>query len=199
MLDEEKPEPKRVRGPLSDAEKARIEQLHADDYGRNQIAELMGRPWATITKYCQRAGLTFARHDAAIGVEKQRIEGAQRRATLVLEMLDDAERLRERMFAPTKYLAKFNGDSDKTLSQPIPQDQANLAKAVTTLIDSTLKIEAYDRANSTADVARSMLGRLGDLITANASGPYVPRMPDDPFANEGPVPGEEDQGKGETA
>ena len=187
--DDELPEKKRVRGPLSAAEKARIEQLHADDYGRNQIAALLGRPWSTITKYCHQAGLSFTRHDAAEGVEKRRIEAAERRAALVLDLLDDAERLRERMFSETVYLPKFNGDVKRTLGQPIPQDQANLATAISKLVDSGLKIEGFDRANATADVARSMLGKLGEVIAQHASGPYVPTMPDDPFV--GGVPGEE--------
>lgn len=198
MKDSIKKAETKVYGPLSDAEKARIEQLHAEGMGRNAIADVLGRNWITVTRYAKKAGLSFSRHDAAVGVEKLRLEAATRRAVLVMDMLDDAERLRENMFAPQKYPPRFNGDTERTFPEPLPNDKAQLAKAVANLVESSLKVENYDRANTTADTARSLLARVAEAVSDQAR-PYVPPMSDDVMEDDIPesadAPAEDDKGK----
>lgn len=166
------------RVPLTDAEKAQIEQLHAAGAGRNEIARELGRPWTTITDYCRRNGLSFARTDAALGVEAVRRLAAERRAELSMALLDDVERLREQMFEPHKKV--FYGGKDfvrreELLPEPDPADKRNLAQAASALLDRSLRLDEHDRSGG-ADGARSVLGTLADELKALAT----PEMPLDP-------------------
>jgi hypothetical protein len=168
------------RTPLSTAEKQKIEQLHAAGAGRNEIARELARPWSTITDYCRRSGLSFARTDAALGVEAARRLAAERRAELALALLDDVERLRESMHEPHTMVLYGGKDfvrREETLAEPTPADKRNLAQAAAVLLDRSLRLDEHDRAGGT-DGARSVLGQLGDALKLAAT-PLMPRDPDD--------------------
>ena len=170
----------RGRGPLTDAEKAQIEQLHAEGFGRNAIAKEVGRPWSTITDYCRAAGLSFIRTDALLGVEAARTMAAQRRAELALSLLDDADRIRDQLFEPhtvVMYGGKDFVRREETLAEPTPADKRNLAQAAAVLLDRSLRLDEYGRAAGT-DAARSVLGQIGEALKAAAT-PMMPPDPDD--------------------
>jgi hypothetical protein len=170
----------RGKGPLTAAEKAQIEQLHAEGFGRNAIARELDRPWTTITDYCTRAGLSFARTDAALGVEAARRLAALKRAELSMALLEDVERLREQLFEPCKRVLYGGKDfvrREELLAEPEPADKRNLAQAAAVLLDRSLRLDEHDRAGS-SDTARSVLGELGAALKAAAT-PPMPMDPDD--------------------
>lgn len=156
-----------VRGPLSDAEKAKIDQLAADGIGRNAIARELNRPWSTITAYCRKVGITFAREDALLGVEAKRRVAAERRSALSLTLLDAAERLAESVFDETTYIQYVGKDGlrkEDTVPEPTAADKRNLSQAAATLLDRSVKLDEYDRTGN-RDAARSLIGNLRDALS----------------------------------
>ena len=171
-----------MRGPLSDAEKAKIDQLFAEGMGRNAIARELNRDWSAISRYARKNGMSFAREDALLGVEARRRVAAERRAELALALLDDVERMCDQLFAPTKYVQYVGKDgirAEDTLPEPTAADKRNLAQSAMALLDRSVKLDEYDRAGG-PEGARMFLGQLWDSIMGPDVADTAGTTPKDP-------------------
>jgi len=144
-----------------------IARLHAEGKGRNQIArELEIAPY-TVSSASKRMGLVYDGSQRLMAAETLRREAAERRSELTIGLLDDVERLRARLFGPITYTQYGGKDFEKredTLSEPLPQDQASLARAVGMLLDRAIKLDEYDRTGATLDDAFNFLDGVNIVI-----------------------------------
>lgn len=147
--------------PITDADYAQLTQLHGQGLSRNQIAKLMDRGTATVSRLAAKLGLDFDRSRTQIGTEAKVIDARARRAALALALLEDAETLRTRVH--TNYTVwRILNDGELvtgTLSLPDARDQRDLMVAASTAIEKSLRLEEFD-ADPGINGAKSMLGAL---------------------------------------
>lgn len=138
---------------LTDAEIARIRELHATGMSRNDIARTIGRSARVVSKYAERLGLDFDREQTREATAAKVADAKARRAELQLKLLDDAERLRGQMFAPVVAFS-FGGKDNRYEEHPIPEpvfaDKHKIMMAVSAAITASIKIDEHDRNSETA-------------------------------------------------
>lgn len=145
--------------PVGDQDRERVRELHAQGLSRNAIARQLGRSGRTVSRIAVELGLSFDRAPMVAAATEARKEDAKaRRSALALALLDDAERLRGQMFAPAKafnFGGKDNVYNETTLEEPTFADKRNIAQAVSTLLEKSIRLDAYDReTGSGTDVDR---------------------------------------------
>lgn len=144
-----------------------VARLHAEGKGRNEIARELDLPPKTVTRSAKLQGLIFDGSQALMPTEVRRREAQERRAILTIALLDDVERLRERLFDPIEMINYGGKDFERrtdTLDQPIPHDQAALARAVGMLLDRAIKLDEYDKVGATLDDAYNFLDGVQIVI-----------------------------------
>lgn len=150
-------------GPLTDDERQRIRDLHAAGLGRNAIAEELSRSGSTISKAAADMDLSFERGEEVASATAAKVADAKaRRALLMHELLDDAEKLRGQLFAPTtihSFGGKENTYNSQNVEQPLFRDQRDIMQSVSTAITASIRLDQHD-ADGGADGAKSMLGAL---------------------------------------
>ncbi|BAL85476.1 hypothetical protein AMIS_2560 [Actinoplanes missouriensis 431] len=142
--------------PITDTERQRVAELHAEGLSRNAIAELLGRSGRTVSKICAEHDppLTFERTRTAAATAAKKADGAARRAQLQVDLLENAQRLAGQMFAPSKiwnFGGKENDYNERTLDEPPFRDKQAIALSIKALADTAMKLADYDRT----DVATS--------------------------------------------
>lgn len=150
--------------PISDAERARVAELHAQGMSRAEIARTIGRAASTVGKIAERLGLTWSREKTVAATAARQADLASRRAELAAILLDDAFKLRERVWS--RYtLTGFSRDGEPVtvdLSLPPAADTRNLVTALAVVVDKHLALIRAD-TDSTGRAAvdawlREMLG-----------------------------------------
>ncbi|WP_433465717.1 helix-turn-helix domain-containing protein [Spirillospora sp. CA-128828] len=150
--------------PLTPEERDRIAQLHAEGKTRNDIARELGRSQSTITKVARELGLTFDRTATAAATKAKQLDAKARRAQLKLDLLDDAERLRLRLWEPTTVvLSTPKGPAEVRLPLPPARDARDIMGAVQAAVRSHVDLDRLDVSDG-ADNAKSMLGQLGEAL-----------------------------------
>lgn len=147
---------------ITDAHRQQIRDLHADGLGRNQIAQQVGLSVGSITKVARELGLAFDRSKTAVAVAARQLDLADRRTRRQLELNDDIDRLRARLFRSMTYVQYGGKDFERaedTFDQPTPVDQKHLVQAIGTLIDRDLKLADHGKSDGVDD-AKAMLGAL---------------------------------------
>ncbi|WP_460393983.1 helix-turn-helix domain-containing protein [Actinophytocola sediminis] len=148
--------------PITDEDRRRVRSLHAAGRNRNQIAKELGRSGSTVSKIAAELGLSFNREAAKAATEARVADAKARRADLMHALLDDAERLRCQLFAPTtihSFGGKDNTYASRDVTQPLFRDQRDIMQSVSTAITSSLRIDDHD-TDSGAEGAKSMIGTL---------------------------------------
>lgn len=137
--------------PYTDAEREAVRSRHAAGMGRNAIARETKIHQRKVSAIAAELGLTFVRSPhVQAAVEAKVIDAKARRAALALALLDDAERMRQQLFAKT---VTFNiGGKDNVYTEhPIPQptfrDQQSIMAAIGLAVDRAVKLDLYDRAD----------------------------------------------------
>ncbi|MFE4651541.1 hypothetical protein [Streptomyces sp. NPDC056707] len=124
-----------------------LRQLHADGVSRNEIARQMGWSVGTITSRARRLGLDFDRSATRAAVEARQIDLTAIRQQLKADLLADARRMREQLFAP--HLAFSFGGRDnifvaQQVPEPPPADKQKLMAAIGMAVDKSLRLEEFD-------------------------------------------------------
>jgi len=103
--------------PVTDEDRRRVAELHAQGLSRNAIATQLGRSGRTISRICaeHQPPLTFERTRTAAATAAKKADGAARRAALQLDALENAGRLMGQMFSPT-VVYNFGGKETTTTS-----------------------------------------------------------------------------------
>lgn len=155
-----------MHNPVTSAEKDRIYALHSDGLSCAAIAKEIGRSKSAVARHAEAMGLKFDRHLVAEAAHARVIDGKARRSILTHRLLDEAERLIDRINQPYR-VWRINNDGDLMtglLDLPDARDQRDLMVAATTAIEKSLRLEDYDRDTGNAD-DKSMLTDLREGLT----------------------------------
>ena len=156
------------RRPVTDKDRDRVRELHAQGLSRNEIARQIQRSGKTVSRLAAEQGLTFERGpEVAAATEARKVDAKARRAALALKLIDDAERLREQLFAPTlvyNFGGRDNIFEQAMIPKPSARDQQALMNAIGAAIDRSVKLDAYDRADEQMSAIDAWLEAMsGDL------------------------------------
>lgn len=159
-------------GPITDDDRAAVKRLHGEGRPRNVIAREIGRSGSTVSKIATELGLSFDRAETtAVATAARSADLASRRVHLAEKLHDDAERLREQLWAPCitgAFGGKDNVWSQVSLPQPLFADQRQILSAVGIAVDRSLKLVPPRDEQGTTD-AVSMLDQLAAGIRAIAA------------------------------
>ncbi|MFF1416558.1 helix-turn-helix domain-containing protein [Streptomyces sp. NPDC058280] len=130
--------------PVTDAERERVRQLHAEGKGRNQIAKELGRSGRTISEIASDLGISFARAgEVRAATEVRQADLASMRTELALKLTEDAMRLRERMWQPA-LVYNIGGKDNDYNDHLMPEAPADVKRALMATagmaIDRSLKL-----------------------------------------------------------
>lgn len=155
--------------PVTDEERTRILELHAAGKGRNQIRREVGRSAAVVSQVVHEAGGTFDRTgQVAAATAAKQADNRAKRAQLMTDLLDDAQRLRESLWEPVvvyNFGGKDNTYEEQVHDEPDAASKLKLMQAVGVAIDRSLKIDEHD-SGAGVDAARSMLTDLASKLGA---------------------------------
>lgn len=134
--------------------------------GCNAIARELGVAASTISDWAKREGLEFDRAQVAAANQAKAIDGRARRLALQERAYARADALYNRLEAPTfKTLVRTDVGVEKAreLDFVPPQNERELAQAISAHIGSAVRLEALNGEGS-ADDAKSMLAQLGRAL-----------------------------------
>lgn len=156
--------------PLPPEKRAEVlADIRAGDKSLNQIAKDRGVAKATVSTIAKDEGLSdaFDRTRTEAATQAHAADCRARREKLKAELLDDAERLRERAWSSYEVVVDSRTDGPQTLYLDLPplQDVRAAYAAIGIAIDKSVRLEQYDTNDSAVD-AKSMLGALADGISA---------------------------------
>ncbi|MFB7776911.1 helix-turn-helix domain-containing protein [Streptomyces bauhiniae] len=134
---------------MTDEERERVRQLHADGMGRNDIAKTLGRSGRTVSEIAKGLGISFARGaEVRAATEVRQADLADRRAALAQRLQDVAERELEKVNKPHTYFDWGGKDHDfdtYDAPEPTPADKRALLGVVATAIDRSLKLSPAEQ------------------------------------------------------
>ena len=153
-------------GKLTDEDRDRIAELHAQGKGRNEIAALVGVDPSTITYWARRLGLRFDQAQTA-EASAARLEQLKRRRLDFAEMLEaQIPALHERLWGPvTTYERGLDTLIPVTLPLPPLRDVRDGYTALSLALRSLSELIA-NQSNETVASDRSMLGDLFGKLKA---------------------------------
>lgn len=163
---------------ITAAVKRKVVKLHGEGKSRNAIARELGIAFATVTKICQAAGLTFDRTATKAAVEARQIDNRARRVALIDRAYTRAEHLYARLEAPTyTYRVVYKDDTQVvTDDEPPATDERSLGSAIAGHLFAAGKLEQVDAGeNTTATV--SLLDTLAAGFAQAAAGYQPPKSP----------------------
>lgn len=172
--------------PVTQADRDRVRELHAQGMSRNDIARDIGRSGSTVTKIAKQLGLSFERGaEVAAATEAMRADAKARRAELVLLLVEDAHKLREQLWKECtihNFGGRDNTHNSKVIDRPLFGDQRAILMSVNNAVNTALKIEEFD-AGTGLPQAVSLLERIATGLTArHGTGDDEHPEPDTPDA-----------------
>lgn len=158
----------RPTGPVTDAERDRVRELHGQGKTRNDIAKIMGRSPGTVSTIARELGLAFDRSATAAATHAKQADNKARRAELSEELLRRAGELLGMIDEPHIVYA-FGGPeniyNEHQLDRPPTSDIRNLMQSASIALQRHADLERID-SGSQAEDARSMLGSLAAGLQA---------------------------------
>lgn len=133
--------------PISEHERARVAELHAQGKSRNAIARELKRAQSTVSDIAAGLGLTFDRARTKAATEAKILDAKARRAQLADDLLADAERMRQQLWAPTtiyNFGGKENTYNEHPVDQPPFRDQRDIVHSVGLLVDKHVRLTEVD-------------------------------------------------------
>jgi hypothetical protein len=163
------------RPPWSDADDKRMADLHGQGMSCNAIATAMERSPSVISSRAKKHDppLLFERAQTAAANEARRVDAAKLRLDLELGLVEDAMRLRGRLFAPVtvfEWGGKDHDYAEKSIEQPLPADQLKLMQAIGAAVDRSLKIAEHETGAGVEKV-KSLFGNLAEALGVTAYEP----------------------------
>ena len=149
----------------TDADTAALQAGHAAGKSLHAIAKELGRGKATVSRKANALGLKWDREQVQAATAAKTMDAKARRAALQLALLDDAERLREQLWAPCivfNFGGKDNTYEQRELDKPTFTDQLKIMQATGVAIDRSLKLADHDSTG--AEQVRSLLVGLADAL-----------------------------------
>jgi hypothetical protein len=134
--------------PLTDHERQQIKDLHAQGLGCNAIARQLGRDRSTISRAAQGMGLDFDRKQTRQATQARVDDAKHKRALLADQLLDDALRLREQLWAPCKvynFGGRDNTYAEADLERPDFAGQEKILRSLAVAVDKHARLLELDR------------------------------------------------------
>ncbi|MFH9823023.1 helix-turn-helix domain-containing protein [Streptomyces bobili] len=134
--------------PVTDAERQRIRELHAEGHGRNAIARAIGRSTRAISVQAAKMGLAFDRTMSEEATRARKADLEERRVLLAEALQDDAERLTEQMWEPAKVFrigGSANSYTERDVDEPPSDAKKDLMAAAGIAIEKSLKLAPPER------------------------------------------------------
>ncbi|MFG3349511.1 helix-turn-helix domain-containing protein [Streptomyces sp. NPDC048018] len=129
--------------PVTDEERARIRELHAQGLSRNAIARELDRSGRTISVQAAAMHLTFDRAATEAATAARKADLEEKRVILAEALTDDALRLTAQMWEPTT-LHSFGGKdhtyAKKDIPEPLHADKRALMAAATAASAHSLRL-----------------------------------------------------------
>ncbi|MFB9687690.1 helix-turn-helix domain-containing protein [Amycolatopsis plumensis] len=155
--------------PITDEDRRKVRDLHAAGESRNAIADALGRSGATVSKIADELGLSFDRSAVKAATEAKVADARARRAALMLELLDDAARLRAQLWVETTYVDHGGKDflrAEWTQREPTAADKLKLMQAAAAAANTSMRLDDHDTVGDDIDEAKSMIGALAAGLQA---------------------------------
>lgn len=158
------------RALITDADRDRVRELHAQGKTRNDIAKDIGRSPSTVSKIARGLGLAFDRSATAAATAAKQRDNKARRADIVARLYDRAEHVLDRLAADAYSFTatSVNGIETRVLDHVPAQDERHLSGALSGYLSAAERVEKID-ADSHAEAARSMLGNLAEALGIKAA------------------------------
>jgi hypothetical protein len=156
--------------PWSADEDQHLRDLAAAGHSVRDMAAELDRHRSSVARRMRHLGIIVDRTATLAATTANVTDARSRRAALELALLEDAERLRRQLFAPTvvfNFGGKDNTYEERTLAQPPHADQLKIVQAAGAAIDRSIKIAVHDADGGIVD-ALSMLDGIANAITAAA-------------------------------
>lgn len=179
-----------MHAPLDPKKRAAIlADIEARELGRNAIARKHRCGLGTVTTIAHEAGIydAFDRTQTARATIDRQADMKARRARLAEDLLDDAERIRDRLFDPyTQAVSGREGVERITLDEPDAAALRNLMTSIAVALDKHLALDKHDQDGGMSEVG-SMLDGLLDRFGLTRTSTDTPL--DDPPATATEPPG----------
>jgi hypothetical protein len=149
-----------------------IRELHTLGYGRNRIAREIGQAPVSVSRTAEHLGLTFDRSKVEAATKARLADLAERKSLLAEDLLGDAEKLRAQMWQPTtvySFGGKDNTYEEHEFEEAPAAEKRALMSTAATAIDRVMKL-LPEQESSNLDAAKSMLGSLGEALSAFSRG-----------------------------
>lgn len=155
------------RTRTTDAEKARILELHGQGMSRNDIARETGRSNDVVSRTVRAAGKTFERGpEVAAAVAAKQADNSVRRQDIKHRIYVHGQLLMGRVEADefeTLVKGKYGAEEIVTLRFVPPNDEKAIAQSVGSYMATAAKLEAID-SGAPIEAAKSMLADLGSAL-----------------------------------
>lgn len=148
--------------PVTELDEQQVRELHAQGYGRNEIARRMGRGPRTVSIIAARLSLSFDRTATEEATRARMADLAEKRSILADALTDDALRLSAQVWEPAtvfNFGGKDNSYEERDIPEPPAVDKRALMAAATAAAAQSLRL-VPPAADSGAQEARSMVGKL---------------------------------------
>jgi hypothetical protein len=155
-----------VAKPWSPEEDGRLRELVTAGISQAEIARRLGRSPGSVAGRKARLGIQSDRGPVIAATRARVIDAKARRAALEVALLEDAEEMRRRMFAPTlvyNFGGKDNTYAEATVNEPPHADKLKLMQATGIAIDRSLKISEHD-ADTGITEAVGALDQIADAL-----------------------------------
>lgn len=152
--------------PLTDSERARIRELHAQGMSARAIGRAIGRSQGAVSKNAAAMGLSFDRAQTKAATGAKVADSAARRAETSRRFLDKANKLLDQMDRP--HIAYNFGGKDNTYEEhqfdrPPVDALRTLMQAAAQAFDKHLAQDRHDAdAGNLNEVDRWLAAMLGE-------------------------------------
>lgn len=134
--------------PVTDQERQRVRELHAEGCSRNEIARRIGRGARTVSRIAAKLGLTFDRTQTEEATRARKADLEERRVILAEALQTDAEQLTDQMWQPAKVF-RIGGSANKYVEKQVDEPPADakrdLMAAAGIAIEKSLKLVPPER------------------------------------------------------
>jgi Helix-turn-helix domain len=135
--------------PVTDAERARIRELHAQGLSCTRIAAEIGRSKSAVTRQCQAMGLAFDRAQTKTATAAKVADNAARRAEISRRFLEKSADLLDQMDQPHtafNFGGKDNTYEEHEFSKPPVDALKTLVQAAGIAFDRHIAQDRHDAA-----------------------------------------------------